>query len=373
MSMVSLGLVMLVSSRTGSYSLAGAVSASFVAANAVVALPLARIVDRAGQGRVLGLAMTASMLWLGLAVISVELDWPLPLPHLLAALSGASMPNIGAAVRARWSHVVDERPLLDTAFAVEAVNDEVVFIVGPTLLAFLAAALDPVAGLATAAVAALVGTWALVAQRSTEPPLVRRSRDERLDPMPWRALAPLVGGGVSLGVVLGGCEVATIALADERDHPTAAGLLLAVWALGSLISGVVSGAVVQKRDPATRYRIGSIALAVLLLPLPFVTGLVALGAFLFLCGFAISPTLIAAVSWVESTVPGSRLNEGIAAFTTGLVAGVAPGAALVGAVVDRAGASASFWVPIAAGAAGVLLAVTTSATRRREALGSSTR
>ena len=63
--------------------------------------------------------------------------------------------------------------------------------------------------------------------------------------------------------------------------------------------------------------------------------------------------MIAAVSWVESIVPAARLNEGIAVFTTGLVAGVAPGAALVGSVVDARGASASFWVPVAAGAVGV--------------------
>ena len=39
MSMVSLGIVLLVSDRTGSYALAGAVSASFLVANAVFAVP----------------------------------------------------------------------------------------------------------------------------------------------------------------------------------------------------------------------------------------------------------------------------------------------------------------------------------------------
>ena len=81
---------------------------------------------------------------------------------------------------------------------------------------------------------------------------------------------------------------------------------------------------------------------------------------LFLAGFAISPTLIAAISWVEAIVPADRLNEGMTVFTTGLVAGVAPGAALVGVVVDRAGASASFMVPAAAGAIGALVAFLTS-------------
>ena len=55
---------------------------------------------------------------------------------------------------------------------------------------------------------------------------------------------------------------------------------------------------------------------------------------------------------------------GIAVFSTGLVAGVAPGAAVVGVVVDAHGASASFWVPVAAGACGAVLALATSAARR---------
>ena len=71
-----------------------------------------------------------------------------------------------------------------------------------------------------------------------------------------------------------------------------------------------------------------------MLPLPFVDGFVPLGVFLFLSGFAISPTLIAAFAWIEETVPAGRLTEGITLFTTGLAAGLAPGAALVGLVVD---------------------------------------
>ncbi len=88
-----------------------------------------------------------------------------------------------------------------------------------------------------------------------------------------------------------------------------------------------------------------------MVPLPFVDSFVLLGVFLFLAGFAISPTLIASFAWIEETVPAGRLTEGMTLFITGLGAGLAPGAALVGRVVDTAGASASFWVTVAAGAA----------------------
>ena len=56
-SMVSLGIVLLVSTRTGSYSLAGTVSASYLIANALFAVLQARLIDRLGQSRVLPVAV----------------------------------------------------------------------------------------------------------------------------------------------------------------------------------------------------------------------------------------------------------------------------------------------------------------------------
>jgi predicted MFS family arabinose efflux permease len=137
--------------------------------------------------------------------------------------------------------------------------------------------------------------------------------------------------------------------------------MLALWALGSLLSGLVTGALRLNASNATRFRWGMVALGLVMLPLPFVDGFVPLGAFLFLSGFAISPTLIAAFAWIEETVPSGRLTEGITLFTTGLAAGLAPGAALVGLVVDSSGASASYWVTVGAGLLGAGLAVLTRA------------
>ena len=51
-------------------------------------------------------------------------------------------------------------------------------------------------------------------------------------------------------------------------------------------------------------------------PTPLIGSSVAMGVLLFLAGFAIAPTLIAAVSFIEQTVPASRLTEGIAILHT---------------------------------------------------------
>ncbi|HRD64116.1 MAG TPA: MFS transporter, partial [Nocardioides sp.] len=61
------------------------------------------------------------------------------------------------------------------------------------------------------------------------------------------------------------------------------------------------------------------------------------------------PTMVAAISLTQEKVPQSRLTEGMAIIQTGVVAGVAPGAALSGVVVDHSGASAAYLVSLAAG------------------------
>jgi MFS family permease len=355
-SMVSLGIVLLVSTRTGSYSLAGSVSASYLIANAVFAVVQARLVDRIGQGRVLPSAITLFAVGLALLMVAVDAEWPVPVPHLFAALSGAALPQVGSSVRARWSYVVPERRDLQTAFAFEAVVDESVFMIGPTLVTLLATAVHPLAGLTSAIVAGLVGTAVLVSQKSTEPPPTGGARGHAGGPIAWSVLGPLVVCACTMGMLFGGAEVATVAFADEHGAKALSGVLLAIWALGSLLSGLATGTVHLKAAPATRFRWGLLLLGFLMVPLPFVTGFALLAVVLFLAGFAISPTLIASVAWIEETVPAGRITEGITLFTTGLAAGVAPGAAIVGVVVDSSGASAAYWVTAAAGLLGAAVA-----------------
>ena len=256
------------------------------------------------------------------------------------------------------------RSQLQTAFAFEAVADETVFIVGPALVTVLATTVHPLAGLGAALVAAMAGTSVLVAQKRTEPPASGRPARHGSGPMPWSVLVPLAAGGFTMGMLLGGAEVATVAFSDEHGNTALSGLMLGLWALGSLLAGVVTGAVHLRAAPATRFRWGMLALALLMVPLPFVDGFVPLALFLFLSGFAVSPTLIASLAWVEQIVPPTRLTEGITLFITGLGAGVAPGAAVVGQVVDASGASAAYWVSVAAGVVGTLIAFGTAAVTR---------
>ncbi|ANH40001.1 Major Facilitator Superfamily protein [Nocardioides dokdonensis FR1436] len=358
-SMVGLGIVLLVQSSTGSYGLAGAVSAAYMLANALLAIAQGRLVDRLGQGPVLSTVSVVFGVALVLLIWSVRADWPVAATYAAAALAGASLPQIGSCVRARWSHVLEAPAEVQTAYALEAVVDEVCFILGPILVTVLATSVHPVAGLGSALVFGVVGGLAFAAQRGTEPPPQRHDRATGRRPgLPWRTVVPLVAVSFLLGVLFGAAEVTTIAFADERGNRAWAGALLALWALGSLVSGVITGAVIWRAGPATRLKWGALAMAAAMAPLPFIGSLPLMGVVLLIGGAAIAPTMVATMSLTEATVPRSRLTEGMSVMQTGLIAGVAPGATLSGIVVDASGASAAYLVSAAAGLLAVLAAQT---------------
>ena len=357
-SMLGVGIVLLVSGATGSYGVAGSVSAVQLVAAAVAAIPMGRLIDRFGQARVIVPAVTSFGGGLALLCLSVQADWPVGSTYAFAVVVGLSLPPAGSCVRARWSHALADDPrAVQTAFALEAVADEVVFMVGPILVTVLATTVHPVAGLGAAIVLACAGTWFLAAQRATQPPVQPRT-EVRADPprMPWRTLVPLTVVSAALGAQLGNAEVVTVAFSQEQGARAYAGPLLAVWAFGSLLAGLVSGSIHWKRGADVRLRWGTVLLTLSMVPLTFVGSVPVLGVVLFVVGFAIAPTLIATMSLTEARVPSARLIEGMAFIQTGIVAGVAPGAAIGGAVVDASGATTAYLVSLVAGAVGIVAA-----------------
>jgi MFS family permease len=170
---------------------------------------------------------------------------------------------------------------------------------------------------------------------------------------------------LALGSLFGAAEVVTVAFAEEQGNQAYAGPLLAVWALGSLLAGLVTGAIQWRMGPAGRLKLGALGMFVAMLPLPFIGSVPLMGLALLLGGFAIAPSLIAATSLVEQVVPPSRLTEGMSFIHTGIVAGVAPGAALAGVIVDQSGPSAAYVVSVGAGLVAALTALSLPRTSSR--------
>jgi MFS family permease len=358
-SMMTLGIVVAVSAVYDSYGLAGQVSAAYILGNAALAIVQGRLTDRFGQATVLVLDAVLFGLFTGLLVRAVTGHAASPWPHLWAGLAGAVFPQVGSMVRARWAHLAAEGPDRHTAFAVESVGDEIVFVTGPALVTFVSTAWAAQTGLLVALAIGTLGPLALAVQRRTEPPRAPGSSGGVRTPLHRPTLAPLTLAACAMGSLFGALEVATVAFATDEGHRAVSGALLAILSLGSLIAGVLAGAHAFVVSLAVRIRLGMTALTAGFVLLPFVGALWLLGALMFLAGFAIAPTLIAVFSLVEQSAPRGRLTEAMAWVSTGMAAGIAPGAWLGGVVADHAGGAAAYWVCVASGAVASVAAWTT--------------
>jgi len=347
----TLGIVLLVTGLGRSYGLAGALTAAYTIANGLMAIVQGRLLDRLGQARVLPVVASVFGVAIVLLVVSLQSGWPDLAAFAAAAAAGAAYPPIGSCVRARWSYVLaGEATEIQTAYALESVIDEAIFIIGPTVATVLATTWRPWAGLAIAFVSGVGGSLYLATQRSTQPDPHPPGHDTSArPPMPWRWVVPLAVVCFALGSMFAAAEVATVAFSGEQHAKSYAGVLLALWALGSMLAGLVTGTLRWRRPAVFRVQVGSAALALVMLPMTFVGSMVMMGIALFVAGFAIAPTLIASMSATEQMVPGPRLTEGIAIMHTGIAAGLAPGAALAGVVIDAHGASAAYLVAFGAG------------------------
>ena len=355
--MLGLGCVLLVAGTSGSYGVAGAVAATVALVQALTAPLLARLVDRVGQRRVLLPALAGHAAGFAALVTLTQTGAPTVLLFPAAALYGAAYLPIGSLVRARWAYALDSAAGLQTAYSLESVLDEVIFVLGPVLVTLLATRVAPVAGLAVALGCVVVGTVALLPQRGTEP--APGGDDGGLGSSALRlpGLALLTLAAVPLGGIFGSVDVVTVAYTADRHSQAAAGPLLALFAGGSLIAGLWYGGVAWRAPVARRFLAGTATLAFATATLPLAPGIPVLGLLMFCSGLAISPTVIAAFALVESLVPAGSRTEGLSWLTTGVGVGVALASSVAGQVVDADGAHAAYAVTVGCGLAAVSLAL----------------
>ncbi|MEV6026230.1 MFS transporter [Streptomyces sp. NPDC052036] len=356
--MFSVSAVIMIAGARGSYALAGAVTATGLAATAVAGPWVARLIDRHGQARI-AVPATAFALLGGLGLL-LCVHYDAPGWTLCAAYAAtATTPNIGGLSRARWAHLLRDDPdALHTANSFEQAADELCFMLGPVLAVFLCTRLFPAAGTLIGGILLLTGMLVFTAQRATEPP---PSRDVPAT-APFRApgMPPLLLGLLATGVVFGSMEVVTIAFADAHGHKAVAGPVLALQAAGSCAAGLLYGTLRPEGPPERRY-LWCLALMAALMSLPLLaartTGsLAALAPALLLAGMATAPTMVTAMTLVQRRTPPGRLNEGMTLAVTALLGGVAGGSATGGWAVEHLSPTTGFTVPSAAAALALLIA-----------------
>lgn len=357
LSMVGVGILTMISEITGRYAMASALTGTLALAAAVIGPQVSRLVDQYGQRRVLRPATLVSVTSVTGLLIAAANGWPDWTLFLFAAIAGC-VPSVGSMIRARWTVIYQDSPReLHTAYSFESVVDEVCFIFGPILAIGLSTTWFPEAGPLIAAVCLLVGVWLLTAQRATEPqPHPRSEHGDRTSALRSPGLQVLTLTFVATGAIFGSIDVSTLAFAEEQGHKSWASFILAIWALGSCIAGIVFGLLHLKGRTELRWVLGICAMAVSMIPLLLAGNLPFLAVALFVSGLAIAPTMITTMALIEAHVPRAKLTEGMTWISTGLAVGVAIGSSVTGLVIDAAGAQRGFVVSIASGVAAAAVA-----------------
>lgn len=362
MGMFSVSAVVMIAGTRGSYALAGAVTATGLAATAVVAPWTARLVDRHGQAKV---ALPATVIAvLGSLALLLCVRYDAPDWTLFASYAAtATTPNTGGLSRARWAHLLaGDTKGLHTANSFEQAADELCFMLGPVLAAFLCGAFFPEAGTLVGAVLLLTGMVLFTTRRATEPPV--RARIPAKAPLRAPGMPPLLAVCLAMGAVFGSTEVVTLAFADALGHRSAAGAVLALQAAGSCAAGLLYGA--AGRAAARLPWCVAAMTALLTLPLlaAALTGSLPLVAgALLIAGMATAPTMVTTMTLVQQRTPEGRLNEGMTLAVTGLLGGIACGSALGGWTVQHMSATAGYGIPVTAAAVALALSLTEGSNR----------
>ncbi|MFF0301168.1 MFS transporter [Streptomyces sp. NPDC004562] len=353
----ALAIVLFVRAEGGSYSLAGGLAAAYGVANAVGQPVLGRLVDLFGQPRVQLPAAVASAV--ATAVFAFVGIGALGAAYAAVVLAGLFTPPLEGGLRALWASVLPGEGQVHTAYAMDAVAQEVMFTLGPLLLTLGASLWSAQAALVLLNVIGVLGALSVV----VSPP----SRAWRSEPREahWLGalrspgLLALLGAFLFVGMAMGSIAVAAVSYADDHGGDVVYGWLMAGLGLGALLGGVAYGARQWGGEPARRLRTLVAFLAVCYLPLMLMPGVVAMTALAVLAGVFLAPAIACAFVLVDRHAPRGTVTEAFSWLVTTFTVGASVGTGVAGPVVEAGGALWGFAVPGAAGAVSLLVLVAT--------------
>jgi predicted MFS family arabinose efflux permease len=357
MAMLSIGLLVHVEHRTGSFAAAGVVAGAFAVSLGAGGPLLGRLADRRGQTTILVAGALAAGAALA-AIAALPSTAPLAVLVGLGVALGLSCPPVGACLRAILPDVVHDRDALRAAYAAESAAIELTWIAGPPLVLVAGAAWSTGAALVLAGGVLVTGTAVFAAQpasRAWRPgPTPRTPRGGALRAPAMRTLVLVL---VFVGVVFGAVEVAVVAACSALGSAAAAAPLLGLWGAGSLVGGIVAARMGGGARTGAGLALVLAALAAGHIALAAAAGsAVALAAVLALAGATIAPTYASIYAMVDRAAPAGTVTEAFAWLNTAVAIGASAGAACAGAVADAAGPAATFVLAGSAGIAAALIA-----------------
>jgi len=345
--MVPLGIILLLRAHGRSYAVAGIADGAYALGVAAMSPVLGRLIDRAGMARVLApLALLFPALLVAVTFAGSG-GVPAAVTVALALACGATMPPLGACMRSLWPTLIPSQELRSTAFAIDAVLQEMAFVLGPPLLALLVMLASPRVALLAAAGAGGLGSGVFAARARRRHTRAPRGGGALRSPRVRRLLAM----SMVLGGSFGATEVAMPAFCEHHGARASAGLILAALALGSATGGVIFGARTPRVPVPRRLVVALAAYGVLLAPLLVAPSIPLMALLAFVAGMPIAPVFAGAYLLLDRfSIPGAA-TETFAWNTTCIYLGASIGTALGGALIAPGGYRAAIALAVALGLA----------------------
>jgi predicted MFS family arabinose efflux permease len=370
------------------YAAAGAAAAVMTIGIALGAPWRGRRVDTAGLRKALiPSVISEALIWS--IVPHVSYQWLLP----LVFVGGLLTLPIFSVVRQSLG-VLADGDQRRTAYALDAITTEMVFMIGPAAGAVVATSGFTTAGLTVVGLAtSLAGLFLIWFNPPTRSPEqapgqeVESEADQRhaaeaamvaaapahlqeaaaeLGPAASRpssglrgkvsrnfawftaTVAALFAVAAGAGMVLSGTDVGVVAALETGGRQSEIGIVFLFWCAASVVGGLLYGAMHRPVPPILLL----LGMAALTIPMGFASDTWTLALLSILPGLLCAPVLSAASEKVADLVSEERRGEAMGWYGSALTAGVALGSPLAGVFIDVMGSSGGF---VSVGVAGVLL------------------
>ncbi len=332
-----LSVLLLVQAASHSFGRAGAASACYVAGLACMAPVVGRLIDRRGpRWPLLGSAVLypSAMFGLLLAVRGSAPYWGV---LALAAMAGASLPPVTVCMRSFLKRRLGDDPLLATAYSLESVLIETIFIVGPMLVALLVALASAALAVGFAAACGFAG--ALLFARS--PVLARwrvepRAHPSLFGPLAERRFLALLAVIACYSIAFGLIEIGVTASAAEAGRRALAGVILGLMSVGSVLGGLVYGSRTWRLPLRRQFAAGLFLMGLGAALLALASQLLLFVVLSVVAGLVVAPVLAIQSMLVAKIASPHHATEAFTWSATGLLAGVGLGIAAGGWMLAHA-------------------------------------
>ena len=354
--MASLAILLVVHGSTGSFADAGLAVGVFGAVGAGFTPVLGRLIDRVGQVAVLVVCGVACPV--AFVALAFGARHGASFGELLgvAAVAGAALPPLASCMRALWPTLAPEPHLREAAYMLDAISQELIWTLGPLLVAVLVAVWSASIALLVCAVLTAIGTAIFATSPVTRDWRPEARHPSWLGPLSSRRILILLVCVAIASLAVGICQVAIPAIAVRAGSSASAGVLLGVWSVGSMLGAIAFGTVHWRAAMERRYAALSLAIAAATVPL-IVCGSIPAGIVCaFVCGLPLAAWISCQYTLVSDAAPPGTLTEAFAWNAAAGFGAVALGAAAGGWLISTFGLHWSFAVAVTIGAGAAVVA-----------------